>query len=121
MFDVGFWELVLIGIVALLVVGPERLPRLAHTLGLWLGKARRLVDSVKAEIEQELHLEEAKRLVNESQLSGLDPVLEDVVPNVVKKERVASGGDAKRQASSKRSDRRARGRSAKTSSSDAGT
>jgi sec-independent protein translocase protein TatB len=121
MFDVGFWELVLIGIVVLFVVGPERLPRLARTSGLWLGKARRLVDSVKAEIEQELYLEEAKRLVNESQLSGLDPVLEDVVPKVAKQERERNGGEENRQPSSKRAHRKGRGRSSKTSSSDAGT
>ncbi len=54
MFDIGFWELVLIGVVALLVVGPERLPKLARTAGLWIGRGRRMLSSVKAEIDREL-------------------------------------------------------------------
>ena len=53
MFDVGFFELMLIAVVALLVVGPERLPRLAKTAGLWVGKAKRFVSNVKTDIEQE--------------------------------------------------------------------
>jgi sec-independent protein translocase protein TatB len=54
MFDIGFWELTIIGIVALLVIGPERLPRVARTAGLWLGRARRFVSSVKADIDREI-------------------------------------------------------------------
>ena len=50
MFEVGFWELPLIGVVAMIVVGPERLPGLARTAGLWLGKARRMLADVKAEV-----------------------------------------------------------------------
>ena len=61
MFEIGFWELALIGVVALIVVGPERLPGLARTAGLWLGKARRMVAEVKAEVDRELHLEEIKQ------------------------------------------------------------
>ncbi len=65
MFDVGFFELLLVGVVALLVIGPERLPKVARTVGLWLGKGRRVLASVKAEIEQELRAEELKRILNE--------------------------------------------------------
>lgn len=65
MFDIGFWELALIGVVALLVVGPERLPKLARTTGLWVRKARRFVGSVRADIEQELRTEELKSLLDE--------------------------------------------------------
>ena len=54
MFDVGFWELALIGAVALIIVGPERLPGVAHTVGLWVGKARRMVRDVKADIDREI-------------------------------------------------------------------
>lgn len=68
MFDVGFWELMMIGLVALLVFGPERLPALARTAGLWLGRARRFLGTVKADIEQELKAEELKRILNEQQL-----------------------------------------------------
>ena len=51
MFDISFWELVIIMIVALLVVGPERLPRVARTIGLWVGKAQSFVRTVKADID----------------------------------------------------------------------
>ena len=65
MFDVGFFELLLLGVVALLVIGPERLPRVARTAGLWIGKGRRMLQSVKADIEQELRAEELKRILKE--------------------------------------------------------
>ena len=61
MFEIGFWELALIGVVAMIVVGPERLPGLARTAGLWLGKARRMLADVKAEVDRELQLEELKQ------------------------------------------------------------
>ena len=54
MFDIGFFEIVFICIVTLLVVGPEKLPRVARTAGLWLGKLRGFVSSVKADIDREL-------------------------------------------------------------------
>lgn len=54
MFDVGFWELALISAVALIIVGPERLPGVAHTVGLWVGKARRMLRDVKADIDREI-------------------------------------------------------------------
>lgn len=60
MFDVGFWELVLVGIVALLVVGPERLPKLAYEVGLWFGRMQRYVRNAKFQIENELHNYEIK-------------------------------------------------------------
>lgn len=58
MFDVGFWEIALIAVISLLVVGPERLPKLARTLGAYVGKARRMVADVKAEVDRELKAEE---------------------------------------------------------------
>jgi sec-independent protein translocase protein TatB len=54
MFDVGFWELVLVGIVALLVVGPERLPGLARQVGFWVGRARKMIASVQSEFSAEI-------------------------------------------------------------------
>lgn len=72
MFDIGFWELTLIGVVAMIVVGPERLPGLARTAGLWLGKARRMLSEVKAEVDRELHLEEIKQSLREqAKLDGV--------------------------------------------------
>ena len=78
MFDVGFFELLLVGLVALLVFGPERLPSLARTAGLWLGRGRRFLSTVKADIEQELKAEELKRILREQQLSNpLHDLVED--------------------------------------------
>lgn len=58
MFDIGFTELLLIGVVALLVVGPERLPKVARTAGHLLGRFQRYVSSVKSDISREVQLEE---------------------------------------------------------------
>lgn len=61
MFDIGFFELLVVGVVALLVLGPERLPTAARTCGLWLGRVRRSLTSIQSEIREELRLEELKR------------------------------------------------------------
>lgn len=62
MFDVGFSELIVIGIVALIVIGPERLPKVARTVGHLLGRAQRYVNDVKADINREMQLDELKKL-----------------------------------------------------------
>ncbi|WJW75648.1 Sec-independent protein translocase protein TatB [Thiohalobacter sp. IOR34] len=78
MFDIGFWELGLIMVIALLVVGPERLPRLARTAGLWLGKARSVVRSVKSEIDREIAAEELKQtLARQAESAGLHEIIEE--------------------------------------------
>jgi sec-independent protein translocase protein TatB len=83
MFDIGFWELVMIGVVALVVVGPERLPALARTVGLWTGKARQMIGSVKAEIDRELKAEELKRIMQEqAQSTGLHEIIEETTHEV---------------------------------------
>jgi len=72
MFDIGFMELVLISIVALIVIGPERLPGAIRTATLWIGRAKRSFNQVKEEIEKEINADEIKRqLHNESILSNL--------------------------------------------------
>lgn len=63
MFDIGFSELLVIAVVALVVLGPERLPKAARFAGLWLRKARAQWYSVKAEFERELAADELKRSV----------------------------------------------------------
>ncbi|GAB4266087.1 MAG: hypothetical protein Kow0065_16900 [Methylomicrobium sp.] len=65
MFDVGFWELVMIGLVSLLVIGPERLPKAARIAGFWVGKLRNTVAAVKAEIKEELQAEELRQVLKE--------------------------------------------------------
>jgi sec-independent protein translocase protein TatB len=61
MFDIGFWEVIFIAVITLLVVGPERLPKVARTAGLWVGKLRGFVRTVKADIDQELAADELRR------------------------------------------------------------
>lgn len=62
MFDFAFSELVLIGVVALVVIGPERLPKVARTVGLLFGRAQRYVTEVKADINNQLKLEELRKI-----------------------------------------------------------
>ena len=68
MFDVGFSELVVIGLVALIVIGPERLPKVARTVGILLGRLQRYVNDVKSDINREMQLEELKSF--QEQVSG---------------------------------------------------
>jgi sec-independent protein translocase protein TatB len=62
MFDVGFSELLVIGLVALIVIGPERLPRVARTLGILAGRLQRYVADVKADINREVELDELRKM-----------------------------------------------------------
>jgi len=66
MFDFSFGELALIGTVALVVLGPERLPKVARTVGEWVGKAQRYVSQVKSDINREIELTELKKLQEEA-------------------------------------------------------
>ncbi len=78
MFDVGFWELALIGLILLLVVGPERLPKLARTAGLWIGRGRHMLSSMKAEIDRELKAQELKEILDQQARNNpLETILED--------------------------------------------
>ena len=65
MFDVGFTELLLIGVVSLVVIGPERLPDVARTVGKWIGKTQRFVRGVKTDIANELDSGELKKLIGD--------------------------------------------------------
>ena len=62
MFDIGFSELVVIAVVALIVIGPERLPKVARTAGILLGRLRRYAADVKADINREIQLEELRQM-----------------------------------------------------------
>ncbi|HQR50926.1 MAG TPA: Sec-independent protein translocase protein TatB [Methylophilaceae bacterium] len=66
MFDIGFSEILVIAVVALVVIGPERLPKVARTLGLLTGRMQRYVSTVKADIDRELHLDELRKLEGEA-------------------------------------------------------
>jgi sec-independent protein translocase protein TatB len=94
MFDIGFLELIVIGVIALLVVGPERLPRVARTAGLWLGRGRRMLSSVKAEIDSELKAEELKQiLAKQAQSNPLETIIEapDTKPSATRPEKDSTG------------------------------
>ena len=67
MFDFGFWELAIVMVVALLVVGPERLPALAGQVGKWVGKAKRMIASVRSDIESEIKAAELKDILEKQQ------------------------------------------------------
>jgi sec-independent protein translocase protein TatB len=62
MFDIGFSEMAVVAVVALIVLGPERLPKVARQAGQWLGKLQRYVSDVKSDINREMQLEELKKL-----------------------------------------------------------
>tara|TARA_R110002096_G_scaffold410613_1_gene610377 strand:+ start:281 stop:604 length:324 start_codon:yes stop_codon:yes gene_type:complete len=79
MFDFSFWELTIVVIVALLVVGPDKLPALAAKLGRWIGKAKRMMMSVRSDIENELKAAELKEMLEkqQSEISQLRNILSD--------------------------------------------
>lgn len=70
MFDLGFSELLVIGVVALIVIGPERLPKVARTAGAWLGRLNRYVADVKQDINREMQLEELRKVQQEMQATA---------------------------------------------------
>lgn len=67
MFDINFAELAVIGVVALVVVGPKKLPELARTAGRWVGKARRMIASARADMDREFKTDELRKLLTEQQ------------------------------------------------------
>ena len=67
MFDFSFWELAIVLVVALLVVGPDKLPGLAAKVGRWVGKAKRMIMSVRSDIENELKAAELKEMLEKQQ------------------------------------------------------
>jgi sec-independent protein translocase protein TatB len=88
MFDVGFSELILLGIVALVVLGPEKLPHAARMAGAWLGKIKRTVIDIQAEIEKEVSAAELKQRMNDEieKLKALSEPIEaeiEVVKNTI--------------------------------------
>ncbi|QJT25861.1 Sec-independent protein translocase subunit TatB [Aeromonas media] len=82
MFDIGFWELVVIGVVALVVLGPERLPVAIRTASHWIRLIRSTANSVKTELEQELKLQELHndlKKAEQLQMNNLSPELQESI------------------------------------------
>ena len=78
MLDVGFFELLLIAMIALLVIGPKRLPKVARTAGAYLGKAQRLFATVKSQVDQELAVSELKETL-EAQARAIENSTTDII------------------------------------------
>jgi len=83
MFDIGFWELGIIAVVALLVIGPEQLPGVARTVGKWVGTAKRFVSKVQDDIHSEIDkADELKDLLEkQSELKSIHEILETKIPD----------------------------------------
>ncbi|WP_025673188.1 Sec-independent protein translocase protein TatB [Salinivibrio socompensis] len=82
MFDIGFWELVLIGVIGLVVLGPERLPVAIRNVSRWVGAAKRMAGSVRDELEQELKIKELQDNLHKAEQAGmkdLSPELQESV------------------------------------------
>jgi sec-independent protein translocase protein TatB len=92
MFDVGFFELLVIGVVTLLVVGPERLPKVARTAGMWLGRGRRFVRSVKQDIDAEIKADELREIIEKQKIDNpLHEIIEDTRQDL---EQIRSGTES---------------------------
>ncbi|MFP4611499.1 MAG: Sec-independent protein translocase protein TatB [Thiohalophilus sp.] len=72
MFDIGFLEMIVIAVVGLVVIGPERLPGVARSVGKWVGRTRRFVTQVKSDIDREMKQEELRKALEED--AGLDEI-----------------------------------------------
>lgn len=78
MFDIGFWEISLIMVVALLVIGPERLPGVARKAGLWVNKGRSFISTIKSDIEHEIAADELKKILKDQEnLTGIHEIIEE--------------------------------------------
>ena len=102
MFDIAFSELMIIGVVALIVIGPEKLPRVARTLGHLAGRLQRYVTDVKSDINREIELDELRKMRDsfqqtassfessvKSELNKTESGLNETVDAVVKEDKVA--------------------------------
>ncbi|NIB39364.1 twin-arginine translocase subunit TatB [Pseudomaricurvus alkylphenolicus] len=79
MFDIGFFELLVIGVVGLLVIGPERLPETLRTLALWWGRLKRGIQSTRAEFEEQIGADDIRRqLHNEEVMQRLNATREEI-------------------------------------------
>lgn len=86
MFDIGFWELLLIVVMTLIIVGPEKLPGAAKTAGRWFGKVRRFIEGVQSDVEKEFDVTELKRMLHnqEVKINELTQKLDN--PNILDEE-----------------------------------
>ncbi len=130
MFDMGFSEMLVIGIVALIVIGPERLPAVARKAGVYFARIRRFVTNVRSDVEREFRTDELQRMLqqqqeelsslkdivndtrNEADLGAIKQSIESVAQDVIDEKPVEASPDA----SSNDNERLAKTASAKTKS-----
>lgn len=71
MFDIGSWELIVILIIGLLVIGPDKLPGIARQIGVWVGRARAYISSVKGDIDREMRLQELQDMMKQNDMHDI--------------------------------------------------
>ena len=100
MFDIGFTEMMVIGLVALIVIGPERLPRVARTIGHLAGRLQRYVSDVKADINREVELDELRKMRDTVQqaATGIESSVQDELMKTENDLNAAVAGSAAAQA-----------------------
>ena len=95
MFDIGFLELMVVGILGLLVLGPERLPVAARTVGLFIGKIRRTMSNIQDDLERQVRTDELKEKLKDPYATFLDEeenaAKDDVLNNALAKSAVKEG------------------------------
>jgi len=81
MFDIGFWELAIIAIIGLIVIGPERLPKFAHDAGRFVSKIRNFIHNAKNELEKELELEQVDDL--QKDINRIDDLMKQAPDRII--------------------------------------
>lgn len=105
MFDIGFWEISLIMVVALLVIGPERLPGVARKAGLWVNKGRGFIRSIKMDIEHEIAADELKKVLKDQEsLTGVHEIIEETTADM--NSTISNTGDKSSDTISNQSDKK---------------
>lgn len=83
MFDIGFSELVLVVVIALVVLGPDRLPGAVRTAGLWIGRLKRSFNTLKSEVERELGADEIRRQLHNERILELEREMNAMKQNIL--------------------------------------
>lgn len=81
MFGISFGELLLVALIALLVLGPERLPGAARTAGLWVGRLKRSFNAIKQEVEREIGADEIRRQLHNEEIMALEQQNKSLLPS----------------------------------------
>ena len=98
MFDFGFWEIAIIGVITLILVGPEKMPSLARKAGLYFGKLNRFFNKVKSDINEEIRMDEIKEQISiDDEKIIISEVTEDIQSSVdsLKEENIFSDKNTK--------------------------